>query len=70
MCYKLVPIKTPINENEPYKMGMIDSQKMVEIVKNWEWGKREKMMPLMVEFVKKNPKWKISLQTHKFLNIP
>ena len=35
-----------------------------------EWGKREKMMPLMVEFVKKNPKWKISLQTHKYLNIP
>ena len=42
MCYKLVPIKTPINENEPYKMGMIDSEKMVEIVKNWKWGKREK----------------------------
>ena len=35
-----------------------------------EWGKKEKMMPLMVEFVKKNPKWKISLQTHKYLNIP
>ena len=34
-----------------------------------EWGKKEKMMPLMVEFVKKNPKWKISLQTHKYLNI-
>ena len=34
MCYKLVPIKTPINENEPYKMGRIDSEKMVEIVKN------------------------------------
>ena len=41
-CYKLVPIKTPINENEPYKMGRIDSEKMVEIVKNWKWGKREK----------------------------
>ena len=35
-----------------------------------EWSKREKMMPLMVEFVKKNPKWKLSLQTHKYLNIP
>ena len=35
-----------------------------------EWGKREKMMPLMVDFVKKNPKWKLSLQTHKYLNIP
>ncbi len=34
-----------------------------------EWGKREKMMPLMVDFVKKNPKWKLSLQTHKYLNI-
>jgi organic radical activating enzyme len=35
-----------------------------------EWGKKEKMMPLMVDFVKKNPKWKLSLQTHKYLNIP
>ena len=35
-----------------------------------EWGKREKMMPLMVDFVKKNPKWRLSLQTHKYLNIP
>ena len=42
MCYKLVPIKTPINKNEPYKMGIIDSEKMVEIVENWKWGKREK----------------------------
>ncbi len=35
-----------------------------------EWGKRNKMMSLMVDFVKKNPKWKLSLQTHKYLNIP
>jgi len=35
-----------------------------------EWGKREKMMPLMVDFVKKNTNWKLSLQTHKYLNIP
>ncbi|MDC2975097.1 7-carboxy-7-deazaguanine synthase QueE [Bacteroidota bacterium] len=35
-----------------------------------EWSKREKMMPLMVDFIKKNPKWKVSLQTHKYLNIP
>ena len=34
-----------------------------------EWGKREKIMPLLVDFVKQNPKWKISLQTHKYLNI-
>lgn len=35
-----------------------------------EWSKKEKMMPILVDFVKKNPKWRISLQTHKYLNIP
>ena len=35
-----------------------------------EWGKREIVMPLMVDFVKQNPKWKISLQSHKYLNVP
>jgi organic radical activating enzyme len=35
-----------------------------------EWSKKDKMMPLIVDYVMKNPKWKISLQTHKYLNIP
>ena len=35
-----------------------------------EWSKKEKMTAEIVEYVMKNPKWKISLQTHKFLNIP
>jgi 7-carboxy-7-deazaguanine synthase len=35
-----------------------------------EWSNRDKMMPLIVEYVMKNPKWKVSLQTHKYLNIP
>jgi len=35
-----------------------------------EWSKREKVMPIIVDYVMKNPKWKVSLQTHKYLNIP
>lgn len=35
-----------------------------------EWSNREKMIPLIVDYVMKNPKWKVSLQTHKYLNIP
>ena len=35
-----------------------------------EWSKREKVMPLIVDYVMKHPKWKVSLQTHKYLNIP
>ena len=38
MCYKLVPIKTPINQSNPYEMGMIDSEKMTSIVNKWNWG--------------------------------
>jgi 7-carboxy-7-deazaguanine synthase len=35
-----------------------------------EWSKKEKMTTEIVDYVMKNPKWKISLQTHKYLNIP
>jgi histidinol dehydrogenase len=35
-----------------------------------EWSKSEKLLPVIIEYVKKNTKWRISLQTHKFMNIP
>lgn len=35
-----------------------------------EWSKAQEMTPLIVDYVMQNPKWKISLQTHKYLNIP
>jgi organic radical activating enzyme len=35
-----------------------------------EWGKSSKILPMMIEYVKANPQWRISLQAHKFLNIP
>jgi len=35
-----------------------------------EWSKAKEMTPLIVDYVMVNPKWEISLQTHKYLNIP
>jgi len=35
-----------------------------------EWSKSKEMIPLIVEYVMNNPHWEISLQTHKYLNIP
>lgn len=35
-----------------------------------EWSKQERLLPTIIEFVKQNPQWRISLQTHKYLNIP
>lgn len=35
-----------------------------------EWDKREIVLPQIIEYVKDNPQWKISLQTHKIINVP
>ncbi len=38
MCYKLVPIKTPVDRANPFDMGRVDSDLMYEKVKSWNWG--------------------------------
>ncbi len=35
-----------------------------------EWSRSRDILPRVIEYVKDNPKWCISLQTHKFMNIP
>lgn len=35
-----------------------------------EWSKAATMTPLLIDYVKQNPRWQISLQTHKYLDIP
>jgi 7-carboxy-7-deazaguanine synthase len=35
-----------------------------------EWSRQERILPSIIDYVKSNPKWKISLQTHKFMQIP
>ena len=39
MCYKIVPIKTPkVKGGSPLDMGIIDSDRMYDIVMKWDWG--------------------------------
>ncbi len=35
-----------------------------------EWSKAEQIMPLLIDYVKEHPEWSISLQTHKYMNVP
>ena len=35
-----------------------------------EWGRRQSVSPIIIEYVKEHPEWRISLQTHKYLDIP
>lgn len=38
LCYKLVPIKTPVDRANPFDMGRIDSDLMYDLVTSWDWG--------------------------------
>jgi organic radical activating enzyme len=35
-----------------------------------EWSRRKEVMPIISEYIMNNPKWRVSLQTHKYLGIP
>jgi organic radical activating enzyme len=35
-----------------------------------EWSRRETIIPKIVKYVEANPKWKISIQAHKYMRIP
>jgi len=35
-----------------------------------EWSKKEQMTPLIIDYIQQHPQWQLSLQTHKYINIP
>lgn len=35
-----------------------------------EWDKKDIVTPLIIDYIKANPKWELSLQVHKYINVP
>jgi 7-carboxy-7-deazaguanine synthase len=35
-----------------------------------EWDKSAQMTPLIIDYIKANPQWELSLQLHKYINVP
>ena len=35
-----------------------------------EWSKKEQLQEQLIDFITRNPRWRLSLQTHKYINIP
>ncbi len=35
-----------------------------------EWSKAAEVTPLIVDYIKANPQWQLSLQIHKYINVP
>jgi len=66
-------LKMIISNKHDFKFAEEQAQKVnasCELFLQPEWSKRAEFNNLITDYVLANPKWKISLQTHKFLNIP
>jgi organic radical activating enzyme len=35
-----------------------------------EWSREQEVLPLIIDYVKQHPSWRISLQTHKYMHVP
>lgn len=35
-----------------------------------EWSRCNEMLPLIIEYIKENPQWELSMQLHKYINVP
>ena len=66
-------LKLVIYHKSDFKWAIEHSKKMNPKAK-WllqpEWSRQEEILPLIIAFVKEYPRWSISLQTHKFMDIP
>jgi organic radical activating enzyme len=66
-------LKVIIYEKDDFRWAEDCSRKVnnkCELFLQPEWSRFEENRDTIVEYVKNNPKWKISIQTHKFLRIP
>lgn len=67
-------LKVVINHPSDFDWAQKHAEKLVKsnckLFLQPEWSKEERFLPLIIEFVKEHPQWRVSLQTHKYMNIP
>jgi len=66
-------LKVVISSEKDFEWAELNASKVSEncsLFLQAEWSKHKKMMPQIVNYVKMNPKWRISIQAHKFMGIP
>jgi 7-carboxy-7-deazaguanine synthase len=63
----IVQDETDLDWAEKYR-GMVSGSCMLFLQP--EWSKSKIVIPMIVEYIKHNPSWRISLQAHKYMHIP
>ncbi len=72
--YKIAnELKVIVYNNSDFDFALEHSKNVNEncrLLLQPEWGRQQDMLPKIIDFVKDNPLWQVSLQTHKFMDIP
>ena len=66
-------LKVIISNKNDFKWAQLQSKKVKKSCKLFlqpEWSKKQEILPEIVNFVSNNIQWSISLQTHKYMNLP
>lgn len=66
-------LKVIITESDDFEWAEKNAAKVNEACLLYlqpEWSKCNEMMPLIIDYILQNPKWRISLQSHKYMHIP
>ena len=66
-------LKVIISNKNDFKWAQIQSKQVKKSCKLFlqpEWSKKQEILPEIVNFVSNNIQWSISLQTHKYMNLP
>jgi len=73
ICKIADELKIIVHNKDDFKWAEKNASKvsaMCRLFLQPEWSKRDEIMPLIVDYVMNNPKWMVSLQTHKYMRIP
>lgn len=66
-------LKVVIFNESDFKWAEENARKASDVAKLFlqpEYSRFDRVIPIMIDYIKRNPQWSISLQTHKYLNIP
>ncbi len=66
-------LKVIISSEEDLAWAIYNGSKVGKSCKLYlqpEWSQREQILPQIIDFSKNNPRWMISLQSHKYMHIP
>ena len=73
MFEKAQELKVIIASEEDLEWALANASRVAPLCKLYlqpEWSRREQIFPLIIEFSKNNPRWMISIQSHKYMRIP